>query len=277
MSIAGGVAYALRRGKEIGCDVIQLFTKNANQWRAKPLDPTAIKAFHQARDDTGIKPIAAHDSYLINLASPDEGLYKRSQEALWVEMQRAEALDIPYLVMHPGSHRGCGEEEGLSRIARAINLLHYQGPDMQTQILLETTAGQGATLGYRFEHFARIIDMVEDDARVGVCLDTCHCFAAGYDISNAEGYKDTMRELDRIIGLDRLKLIHLNDSKGAVGTKIDRHEQIGQGKLGMESFRLLLQDNRLADLPFILETPKGKHPGGEDWDIVNLRLLRGLL
>jgi deoxyribonuclease-4 len=277
MSIAGGVANALRRGKEIGCDVIQLFTKNANQWRAKPLDPNAIEDFHRTRDETGINPIAAHDSYLINLASPDEGLYKRSLEALWEEMQRAEALSIPYLVMHPGSHRGSGEEEGLYRIARGINLLHYRGPDMQIQILLETTAGQGATLGYCFEHFAQVIEMVEDDEKVGICLDTCHCFAAGYDISTVEGYEATIGALDRIIGLDRLKLIHLNDSKGAVGTRIDRHEHIGQGHLGMEPFRLLLQDNRLADLPFMLETPKGKNPAGEDWDVVNLRLLRGLL
>ena len=277
MSIAGGVAHALRRGKELGCDVIQLFTKNASQWHAKPLDPSAIGAFHRVRDETGIIPIAAHDSYLINLASPDEGLYNRSLEALWEEMQRAEVLGIPYLVMHPGSHRGSGEKEGLYRIARGINLLHYRGPDMQIQILLETTAGQGATLGYRFEHFARVIEMIEEDEGVGICLDTCHCFAAGYDISTVEGYEATMEEFQRIIGLGRLKLIHLNDSKGAVGTRRDRHEHIGQGHLGIEPFRLLLRDTRLADLPFILETPKGKNPAGEDWDCVNLRLLRGLL
>ena len=282
MSIAGGVAQALWRGKKIGCDVIQLFTKNANQWRAKPLDPDAVEAFHQARNETGITPIAAHDSYLINLASPDEELYKRSQEALWEEMQRAEVLGIPYLVMHPGSHRGSGEKEGLYRIARGINLLHYRRqniPDMDitVQILLETTAGQGNTLGCHFEHFTRIIEMVEEDERVGVCLDTCHCFAAGYDISTAEGYEATIGALDRIIGLDRLKLIHLNDSKGAVGTRVDRHEQIGHGYLGIKPFRLLLQDNRLADIPLILETPKGKDPAGEDWDVVNLRLLRELL
>ena len=277
MSIAGGVAQALRRGKEIGCDVIQLFTKNANQWCAEPLGQDAIKAFHQARDETGINPIAAHDSYLINLASPDEGLYKRSQEALWEEMQRAEILGIPYLVMHPGSHRGCGEEEGLYRIARGINLLHYLGPDMTTQILLETTAGQGATLGHRFEHFAQIVAMVEDDEKVGICLDTCHCFAAGYDMSTPAGYEATLDEFHQVIGLDRLKLIHLNDSKGAAGMRVDRHEHIGQGHLGMEPFRLLLHDDRLAALSFVLETPKGKNPAGEDWDVVNLRLLRGLL
>lgn len=276
MSIAGGVSQALRRGEEVGCDVIQLFTKNAHQWCAKPLVPDAIEAFRRARHETGVRPVAAHDSYLINLASPDEGLYKRSQEALWEEVGRAEALELPYLVIHPGSHRGGGEEEGFYRIARAINLIHYQGPAMKVQILLETTAGQGATVGGRFEHFARIIEQIEGNARVGICLDTSHCFAAGYAIGTPEGYEATMEEFDRIIGLDRLKLIHLNDSKAALGTRVDRHEQIGQGHIGLEPFRLFLQDRRLAHLPFILETPKGKAPNGEDWDRVNLTILRGL-
>jgi deoxyribonuclease-4 len=276
MSIAGGVDKALRRGREVGCDTIQLFTKNANQWRVQPLHPDAIEAFHQARQETGVRPVAAHDSYLINLASPDEGLYKRSREALWVEMERAETLGLPYVVMHPGSHRGGGEGEGLYGIARAINFLHQRGRGMRVQILLETTAGQGATLGYCFEHFARVIGMIEEDERVGVCLDTSHVFAAGYDIRTPEGYENTMKEFDRIIGLDRLRLIHLNDSKAAVGTRVDRHEHIGQGYMGLAPFRFLLQDPRLAYLPFIIETPKGRAPGGEDWDCVNLRVLRGL-
>jgi len=276
-SIAGGIDKALRRGEETGCDVIQLFTKNANQWRVRPLLSDAIEAFRQARQETGVRPVAAHDSYLINLASPDEGLYKRSLEALWEEMERAEALGLPYLVIHPGSHRGSGEGEGLYGIARAINLLHQRGAGMRVQILLETTAGQGATLGYRFEHFARVIGMIEEDERVGVCLDTSHVFAAGYDIRTPGGYEATLEEFDRIIGLDRLKLVHLNDSKAAVGTRVDRHEHIGQGHLGLEPFHLLLQDPRLADLPFILETPKGRTDSGEDWDCVNLRTLRGLL
>src|SRR4030042_1242623 len=201
MSIAGGVARALWRGMEIGCDAIQLFTKNANQWRAKPLTPDDREAFHQARQEAGVRAVAAHDSYLINLASPDEGLYGQSLEALWEEMQRAEALGLPYLVMHPGSHRGSGEQQGLFRIARAINLLHQRGAEMRVMILLETTAGQGATLGNRFEHFARIIEQVEEDERVGVCLDTCHVFAAGYDISTPAGYEATLEEFHRIIGL----------------------------------------------------------------------------
>jgi len=277
MSIAGGVSQALWRGMRIGCDAIQLFTKNANQWRARPLTPEDRAAFQQARQETGVRAVAAHDSYLINLASPDEGLYERSREALWEEMQRAEALGLPYVVMHPGSHRGSGEQQGLYRIARAINLLHQQGREMKVMLLLETTAGQGATLGGQFGHFARIIEQIEEDERVGVCLDTCHVFAAGYDISTSEGYETTLEEFQSIIGLDRLKVIHLNDSKAASGARVDRHEQIGAGYIGLDAFRYLLQDPRLAYLPFILETPKGKAQSGEDWDVINLKTLRGLL
>ena len=277
MSIAGGVARALWRGRETGCDVIQIFTKNAMQWRANPLTQDDSEAFLKARKETGVSPVAAHGSYLINLASPDDSLYERSQEALWEEMQRAEALELPYLVMHPGSPRGGGEEEGIDRIARAINLIHHRGAGMRVMILMETTAGQGATLGNRFEHFARIIGRIEADERVGVCLDTCHIFAAGYDISMPEGYEAALAEFDRVIGLARLKVIHLNDSKAAAGTRVDRHEHIGKGSLGLNAFRRLLQDPRLAHLPFILETPKGKTPSGEDWDCVNLRVLRELM
>jgi deoxyribonuclease-4 len=276
MSIAGGVARALWRGKEHGCDAIQLFTKNAIQWRGKPLTPDDRVTFQEARQETGVKPVAAHDSYLINVASPNEALYEQSQAAIWEEMQRAELLDIPYLVMHPGSHRGDGEKEGLYRIASAINRLNQHGGEMKVMILLETTAGQGATLGNHFDHLAQIIEQIEMDERVGICLDTCHVFAAGYEMSTPEGYEVTIGEFHRIIGLDRLKIIHLNDSKAALGTRVDRHEHIGQGHLGLDAFRLLLQDPRLAHLPFILETPKGRAPGNEDWDCINLRVLRGL-
>jgi deoxyribonuclease-4 len=276
MSIAGGVARALWRGKTIGCDVIQIFTKNALQWRARPLTQDDRAAFFQARQEKGVKPIAVHGSYLINLASSDYGLYERSREALWEEIQRAETLELPYLVLHPGSPRGAETQEGIDRIARAINLIHHRGAVIKVMILLETTAGQGTTLGSRFETLARIIGRIEQDDKVGVCLDTCHVFAAGYDISTREGYEATMDEFDRAIGLDRLKVLHLNDSKAALGTAVDRHEHIGKGALGLDAFRFLLQDPRLALLPFILETPKGKTPGGEDWDCVNLRALREL-
>ncbi len=277
MSIAGGIHKALWRGKQLGCDTIQIFTKNANQWRAKPLVPGDIDAFQKAWQQTGINPIMAHDSYLINLASPEEGLYRQSLKALGEELQRAEALRLPYLIMHPGSHKGSGEQEGLHRIAQGINLLYHRGGGTEVMILLETTAGQGTNLGYRFEHLAKIIELVEEDERVGVCLDTCHVFAAGYDISTPEGYEATFEEFHRIIGLDRLKVIHINDSRAQLGTRIDRHEHIGRGHLGLETFRRLLQDTRFAALPFILETPKGKDSQGEDWDVVNLRVLRELL
>jgi deoxyribonuclease-4 len=277
MSIVGGVSQALWRGQSMGCDVIQLFTKNAMQWRAKPLTQDDRAAFEQARQETGVRAVAVHDSYLINLASPDDGLYERSQEALWEELERTESLGIPYLVMHPGSPRGGGEQQGIDRIARAINLIHQHGAEMRVMILMETTAGQGATLGNRFEHFARIFERIEQDERVGICLDTCHVFAAGYDISTPAGYEATLEDFHRVIGWERLKVIHLNDSRAALGARVDRHEQIGQGHLGLDTFRRLLQDPRLAHLPFILETPKGKTPSGEDWDCVNLRTLRGLL
>lgn len=277
MSIAGGVHNALWRGKEAGCDTIQIFTKNANQWRAKPFAPEDVQTFQKAREETGIWPIVAHDSYLINIATPDEGLYERSLEALWEEMQRAEALGLPHLVVHPGAHMGDGEEEGLYRIGAGINRLRQRDRGMKVVILLETTAGQGTNLGYRFEHFTKIIETIEKDEKVGVCFDTCHVFAAGYNISTPEGYESTLEEFHRVIGLDRLKVIHLNDSKAACGTRADRHEHIGQGCLGLGPFRQLLRDPRLAALPFILETPKGKDPRGEDWDIVNLRVLRGLV
>lgn len=277
MSIAGGVHNAPWRGKAVGCDTIQIFTKNANQWRAKPFAAKDVDTFQKAREETGIWPIVAHDSYLINIATPDKRLYERSLEAMWEEMQRAEGLGLPYLVMHPGFHMGDGEEEGLYRIAEGINLLCQRDTGMRVVILLETTAGQGTNLGYRFEHFAKIMETIQKDERVGVCLDTCHVFAAGYDISTPEGYESTLEEFHRVVGRDRLKVIHLNDSKAACGTRTDRHEHIGQGCLGLGPFQHLLQDPRLAALPFILETPKGKDPRGEDWDIVNLRVLRGLL
>ena len=236
-----------------------------------------IEAFHQARKETGIEPLIAHTSYLINLATPDDALHMRSLEALREEMHRAATLGLTYLVMHPGSHRGGGEEEGLYRIAKGLNLLNSWDRNRGVTLLLETTAGQGTTVGYRFEHLARIIEMVEGGHTVGVCLDTCHVFAAGYDISTPEGYEATIVEFDRIVGLDRLKVIHLNDSKVPAGTKIDRHEHIGHGYMGLEPFRLLLGDPRLEGLPFIVETPKETDPNGEDWDRVNLRVLRGLL
>jgi len=270
-SIAGGVDRAILRGQEIGCETIQIFTKNARQWRARPLSEEEIARFRRNREETGIEPVFAHDSYLINLGSPDEALWRRSLEALLEEMARCEALDLPYLVIHPGSHVGAGEEMGLRRIAQALNRIHARTPGYRVKILLETTAGQGTSLGYRFEHLARLLELVEDDERLGVCFDTCHVLAAGYELRTPRGYAETFRQLDAIVGLDRLRVIHLNDSEGDLGSRVDRHAHIGQGRLGLEPFRLLLHDARFRDLPMVLETPKGA-----DMDRVNLAVLKGL-
>jgi len=269
MSIAGGIDKAVLRGWEVGCETIQIFTKNSRQWRAKPLSEEEIEHFRLNREETGIVPVIAHDSYLINLGSPEEGLWRRSMEAFVEEMARCEALSIPYLVAHPGSHRGAGEEAGLLRIAEALEEIGALTKGFQVQVLLENTAGQGTGLGYRFEHLARL---VEDNEDLGICFDTCHAFAAGYELRTREGYEKTFRELDELVGLHRLKVLHLNDSKGNLGSRVDRHEHIGSGCLGLEPFRMLVNDERFRHLPMILETPK--EPG---MDARNLAVLRSLM
>ncbi len=276
MSIGGGVAKALLRGRDLGCETIQIFTRNSSRWQAKPLTDSQLAEFSKNRLLTGIRPVVAHDIYLINLASPDDKLYQRSIAAFWEELTRAEQLGLPYVVTHPGSHVGSGEEEGLQRIAQAISHLHRQGPDLKVQVALETTAGQGTNLGYRFEQLARLLELIEGAERVKVCLDTCHIFAAGYDIRTPEGYADVMAEFDRIIGYERLAVVHLNDAKRELGSRIDRHHHIGQGHLGIAPFECLLHDPRLLQVPMILETPKETSASGEDMDMVNLDLLRQL-
>ncbi len=275
MSVAGGHHNALTRGRDVGADVVQIFSKNANQWRAKPLADEDIARFHQTREETGYAPevLVVHDSYLINLATPDDALWQRSQEAFGIELDRAQALGIPYLVTHAGAHMGQGEEAGLARIAAAIDQVVAERPDGPL-ILLETTAGQGTSLCYRFEHIARVIELTHHADRIGICLDTCHVFAAGYDLSTPEGYDSTVTEFDRLIGLDRLKVIHVNDSKKGLGSRVDRHEHIGQGAIGLEGFRLLLNDPRVNSRPMVLETEKG--PEGKE-DRMNLATLRGLI
>lgn len=277
MSISGGLKNAFGRGEQVGCDTVQIFTKNANQWKAKPITPEDIEGFIGEQKRTGIYPAFAHDSYLINLGSPDPALYEKSIAAFQIEMERAEALKLPFLVMHPGSHVGSGEEEGLKKIAESFNRFHRQCPGFQLKIALETTAGQGTNLGYRFEQLRRIIDMVEEADRLAVCLDTCHVFAAGYNISTPEGYEAVMEEFDRIIGLDRIVAFHLNDAKKGLGSRVDRHEHIGHGALGLEAFRSLVNDPRFNGIPMTLETQKGTDEKGNDWDVVNLEVLRGLI
>jgi deoxyribonuclease-4 len=240
----------------VGCDTIQIFTKSNRQWRAKRLDDREVEAFKANLAATGIGPVVAHDCYLVNLAAPRQTVWKRSVEAFREELERAERLGIPYLVTHPGSHGGAGEMEGTRRVAEALNLLHAALPGFRVQVLLETTAGQGSSLGYRFEQLAAILARVENPNRVGICLDTCHVFAAGYDIRTPEAYRKTLEEFAACLGLERMKAIHLNDSRGGLGSRVDRHDHIGEGQLGLAAFRHLVNDPRLRHVPMILETPK---------------------
>lgn len=272
MSIAGGLFRALERGQQAGCRTVQLFLKSSNQWKAKPLTDEDRASFRQLRQSSGIDPIVAHDSYLINLASPDPDLYEKSLQAFVVEMERAGSLGIPFLVLHPGAHMGSGIDAGVSAVAAALNRAIDQ-VDAPVAILLENTAGQGSSLGHGFEELASILAQIKHRSRVGICLDTCHAFAAGYDIRTAEGYEATMREFDRLIGLESIRVLHLNDSKKGLGSRVDRHAHIGQGSIGLEAFRFLINDRRFEKIPKILETPKGT--GSED--ARNLAILRSLV
>jgi deoxyribonuclease-4 len=272
MSISGGVERAVVRGQEVGCEAMQIFTKSSNQWKARPLAATEIRAFREACQAAGIAPVVAHSAYLINLAAPDEALYEKSIQAFKDELQRCVALDIPYLVVHPGAHVGTGEEQGLRRIAAAINRVHREAPELSASVVLEVTAGQGSTLGYKFEHFAALLEQIEAPERVGFCLDTCHLLAAGYDFRTRPGYDRMLNSWDALVGIDRIRVIHLNDSKKDLGCRVDRHEHIGKGCIGTAGFELLLNDPRLAALPMLLETPKD-----DDGDVRNLQTLRSLI
>jgi deoxyribonuclease-4 len=278
-SIAGGYYRAPETARQCGCDCVQLFTKNNNQWRAKELTDDDTVRFQAALREAKVAHPLSHDSYLINLAAPDETLWRRSLEAFIVELQRAERLGIPYVVTHPGSFTSSSEEAGLKRIIEALDETHRQTRGLKVRTLLENTAGQGTNLGWRFEHLAEIIGGVKDPDRLGVCIDTCHVFAAGYPLAMPKQYKATFRELDKTIGLKRIKAFHLNDSKRELGSRVDRHEHIGKGQLGLEPFRFLLNDSRFQKIPMYLETPKevnGEHRGLE-LDTMNLATLRGLV
>jgi deoxyribonuclease-4 len=276
MSISGGLYKAFLRGKEVGCDTIQIFTKNSNQWKVKDLTEDEITKFKETQKETGINPVVVHDSYLINLGSPEKELLQKSREAFLVELIRCERLGIPYLVMHPGSHVGAGESEGLKQIIDSLNWVIEKAKGYHTKVLLENTAGQGTNLGYRFEHLAEILERVEEKPRFGVCMDTCHTFAAGYDIRTEEGYRKTLEDFDKIIGLNKIKTFHFNDSKKGLNSRVDRHENIGEGCLGLDAFRCFLRDERFKDIPKILETPKDKKNEAES-DRKNLNRLRELV
>jgi len=271
MSIAGGVYNALLAGEQYGCDTVQVFVKSSSQWQAKPFKPEELARYHDEQKRTGIEPVIAHASYLVNLGSPDKDLLEKSRRAFLEEMNRCEKLAIPNLIIHPGSHIQAGEKAGIDTVVESLNWLLERTGDHRVKITLETTAGQGTNLGYKFEHLAEMITRSANPNRLAVCFDTCHAFAAGYDISNKKGYSQTWAEFERIIGIDKLAVIHLNDTKRGFGSKIDRHEHIGRGELGKKAFELIMQDKRFKRIPKILETPKGDD--GE-MDDINLGLLR---
>jgi deoxyribonuclease IV len=273
MSIAGGVGNALLLGKKVECEAIQIFTKSSRQWASKPYPKEEIEQFRENQKATAIAKVIAHDSYLLNLGSPDDGLRRRSILAFIDEMERCEVLEIGNLVAHPGSHVGAGEDQGIKTIARSLDEVHAACPDYNVKITLEITAGQGSNLGYRFEQIARMFDATRENERLRVCFDTEHAFAAGYDIRNVEGYERTFSEFDDAIGIERLAAFHLNDSKKEFNSRVDRHEHIGKGHIGIEAFRLLINDRRFWGLPMCLETPKGPELA-EDRE--NLTLLRSL-
>ncbi|MBM3298731.1 MAG: deoxyribonuclease IV [Deltaproteobacteria bacterium] len=273
MSIEGGLHLAFRRGEALGCAVIQIFTKNASQWKTAPLSEADVRQFAHERERTGIEVIA-HDAYLINLGSPDRGLRRKSREAFIEEMERAELLDAPYLVMHPGAHKGSGEDNGLAAVLRSLNQILRDTAGFRVQIVVENTAGQGTSLGYSFEHLRRLSHDTVAPERIGICIDTCHAFAAGYDFRDRNAYERMLEELDRLGLLDRIKVLHLNDSKKGLGSRVDRHEHIGLGMIGLEPFRMILTDSRFISVPKILETPKTLE--GQDMDSVNLSVLREL-
>ena len=272
-SIAGGLTNAVATAVRFQCGTLQLFTKNASQWACKPIADADAQVFRKAAKSAKLKLLTAHDSYLINLASPDGELFRKSVDAFAVEWERAEQLGLSYLVTHPGAHVGSGDTAGLQRVIEALDIASGRCEGLKVRILLETTAGQGTTLGHRFEHLAAIRAGVREPERFGVCLDTCHVFAAGYPIHTADGFAATFQEFDDVIGMDSLKLFHVNDSVKPLGSRVDRHAGLGLGEIGEGAFRMLVNDARFDALPMILETPK-EGPDGEELDPINLAKLR---
>lgn len=271
LSTKGGLHTVFQRASTVNAGAIALFSKNSNQWKAKVLTDDDIRLFHETRGARR-QPLLVHASYLINLANPI--FRKKSRAAMIEELLRAERLGAGALVLHPGAHVGAGSKKGLDRIARSLDRIHAAIPGCSTITLLETAAGQGSCLGCSFEELGTIIRLVDDPSRVGICFDTCHVFSAGYELRTRDGYERTIEELDRHVGLDNVGAFHLNDSKKPLGSRVDRHQHIGKGELGLEPFRFLLNDPRFRGIPKLIETPK-PHPF--DDDIRNLQLLRSLI
>jgi deoxyribonuclease-4 len=257
-SISGGIYRAFERGASIGCRTLQVFTKMPNQWHAKPLTDEDVASYKTAQRKSRIKPVLAHDCYLINLCAVDKSLLRKSRNSFVGELVRCEMLGIPFLNFHPGAHKGAGEAEGIKRIVESLNIAHEKTKGYKVKSVLETTAGQGTAIGWRFEQLRAIIDGVEEPKRMAVCIDTCHIFAAGYDLRTEGSYYETMADFEQVIGLDRLAAVHVNDSKNVLGSRVDRHEHIGKGAIGEDGFRWIMQDKRLQKIPKILETPKGE-------------------
>ncbi|MFO7545252.1 MAG: deoxyribonuclease IV [Trueperaceae bacterium] len=276
VSTAGGVAKAFERGAEIGCDALQIFVKSPSQWRGKALSDADVSSFQSAHAERP-QPVVAHAAYLINLGSPNEDVLEKSRAGLADELLRCDRLGVSGLVLHPGAHLGTGAEEGIDRIARALDevlvTVLESAPELATRVLLENTAGQGSTIGARFEEIAAIRARLDAPERVGVCLDSCHAFAAGYDLTSEDGYEEALSAFDEAIGLERLACIHLNDSKHPLGSRKDRHENIGQGAIGTEFFARVTHDARFEAMPMILETPLGDDEGGHERDLNVLRSL----
>ncbi len=272
MPTTGGLQNSLINGKSIGCNAVQLFTASPRQWNSPGVDTQAAELFRCTQTEQGIRFTVAHDSYLINLCAPDPSVLLRSKNAFRGELDRAEALGIPWVVTHMGSHLNSGEETGLELISRSIDEILKETEGYHNGVALETTAGQGSNLGYKFEHLAKVIELCDGSERIGVCLDTCHLFAAGYELRDEDSYRQTFDEFDRVIGLNRLKVIHANDAKKPLGSHVDRHEHLGEGEIGMEMFCRLVNDPKLFHIPVIIETPESEkmHP-------VNLKRLKDCL
>lgn len=271
MSIAGGVATAVERAVSIGCTTFQLFVKNNTMWKGAPLTDKDVATYKELLSKARIGPVVAHSTFLVNLCAVNKSYLEKSRATLKDEFDRCERLGIEYLNFHPGSHMGAGEKAGIERIADSVNLLHLLTPGYKVKTVLETTAGQGTAVGYRFEQLRSIIDLVEKRDRMAVCIDTCHIFAAGYDISTERGYETTFSDFDSVVGFERLVAFHVNDSKRECGSRVDRHDHIGKGAIGLQGFSLLMNDPRFVRIPKILETPKSEDM---EEDVENMRVLK---
>lgn len=277
LSISGGLHNAILSAEKLGMETVQVFTKNQQQWKCKPLEEEVVAQWKEHLSRVKFEKTVSHDSYLINLASMDEALWKKSIDLFVEELARCWKLGIPYLVTHPGAHLGAGEAAGLKRVAKALDICHARVPAKEVTTCLEITAGQGSSLGYKLEHLATIIEHSKHPDRLGVCLDTAHLFAAGYDFRGRK-YAAFRKQLEATIGIDRVKVLHLNDSKKDLGSRVDRHDHIGRGLIGLEGFKPFVRDKAFAQIPKILETPKeGKAEDGREWDAVNLESLRNLM